>query len=71
MSQTITPRELEILKLVSEGDANKTIAEKVKLSEQTVKNHISIILTKLGANNRTHAVSIAVKEHLLPSYRVK
>jgi DNA-binding NarL/FixJ family response regulator len=57
----ITPRELEILRCVSRGKANKIIADDLNISEHTVKNHIKSILSKLDANDRTDAVVIAIR----------
>jgi DNA-binding NarL/FixJ family response regulator len=57
----ITPRELEILRGVSRGKANKIIADDLNISEHTVKNHIKSILSKLDASDRTDAVVIAIR----------
>jgi DNA-binding NarL/FixJ family response regulator len=57
----VTPRELEILRGVSKGKANKIIADDLNISEHTVKNHIKSILSKLEANDRTDAVVIAIR----------
>lgn len=57
----ITERELDVLRGVSRGRANKTIADDLNISEHTVKNHIKSILSKLGANDRTDAVVIAIR----------
>lgn len=58
---TITNRELEILRGVASGNSNKIIAANLNISEHTVKNHLKSILSKLGASDRTHAVTIALK----------
>lgn len=63
-SSHLTPRELEILKLVAQGRANKEIGELLTLSENTVKNHVKSILAKLNAKDRTHAVTEALKRGL-------
>ena len=55
----LSPREIEILRLVAMGNSNKQIAGQLTIVEETVKAHISNILSKLGANDRTHAVTIA------------
>ena len=60
-SSHLTARELEILKLIAEGRANKQIGEMLTLSENTVKNHVKSILAKLNAKDRTHAVTEALK----------
>jgi DNA-binding NarL/FixJ family response regulator len=58
---TLTPREVEVLRLVSGGNANKEIAAQLSLTEETVKGHVKNILAKLGAKDRTHAVTIGLK----------
>jgi DNA-binding CsgD family transcriptional regulator len=52
---------IPVLKLVATGTSNKIIAEQLSLAETTVKTHVQNILFKLGANDRTHAVTIALK----------
>jgi DNA-binding NarL/FixJ family response regulator len=61
----LTSREIEILHGVARGNANKTIAESLGISEHTVKGHLKSILSKLGASDRTHAVMIAIKRGFL------
>jgi len=61
----LTEREVEVLRQVAEGNANKIIADQLKISEETVKAHMRSILSKLGANDRTHAVTIAVKRGII------
>jgi DNA-binding NarL/FixJ family response regulator len=61
----LTPREADILRLVASGDANKEIAARLSLTEETVKSHVRNILAKLGANDRTHAVTIGVKRGII------
>ncbi|MBI5563582.1 MAG: response regulator transcription factor [Chloroflexi bacterium] len=63
--ERLTDREEEVLKLLAGGLANKEIAQQLSLSEGTVKNHISAILTKLHANDRTQAVITALKRGLV------
>jgi len=57
----LSTREVEVLRRVAAGQANKSIARELAISESTVKAHIRSILPKLGANDRTHAVTIALK----------
>lgn len=61
----LTHRELEVLELMAEGLPNKLIAERLGISDQTVKFHIASIIGKLGASNRTEAVRRAVRRGLL------
>lgn len=63
--EALTPREETILRLLTEGLTNAGIASRLHLTEGTVKNHVSEILTKLHANDRTHAVVLAIKRGLL------
>jgi DNA-binding NarL/FixJ family response regulator len=58
----LTPRELEVLRQVAAGLRNRQIADRLVLTEQTVKNHLSRIMHKLGVPNRTHAVTFAVRQ---------
>jgi DNA-binding NarL/FixJ family response regulator len=57
----LSHRELEVLKLIAQGNGNKTIAQNLGISDQTVKNHITAILRKLGVNDRTHAAIYALQ----------
>lgn len=57
----LSTRELEVLKVVAEGNSNKIVADRLNISEETVKGHMKTILTKLNANDRTHAAMIAQK----------
>ena len=59
--ETLSDREVEVLRRVAAGNSNKIVAEQLAISEGTVKGHIKSILSKLGANDRTHAVTIAMK----------
>jgi len=61
----LTPREVEVLQLIRDGFKNKQIASELSISENTVNFHIKNIVDKLGANDRTHAVTIAVRRGLL------
>lgn len=63
--ETLTPREANVLRLIAGGNANKEIAALLSLTEETVKSHIRNILSKLGANDRTHAVTIALKRGII------
>ena len=61
----LTPREIEVLRLVAAGNANKEIGARLSLTEVTVKSHVKNILAKLDANDRTHAVTIALKRGII------
>ena len=63
--EPLTSRELEVLGLMSQGLQNKEIAAELVISERTVKFHVSSILSKLGAGNRTEAVTIAARQGLI------
>ncbi|HTF63746.1 MAG TPA: response regulator transcription factor [Edaphobacter sp.] len=63
--ETLTVRELEVLELVREGNRNKEIADKLAIAETTVNFHVKNLMAKLQANDRTHAVTIAVRRGLL------
>jgi len=58
--QSLTEREVEVLKLIATGCSNKIVADRLNISEDTVKGHVRNILFKLKANDRTHAVTIAL-----------
>jgi DNA-binding NarL/FixJ family response regulator len=64
-SDALSAREIEVLRMVGEGCSNKIVADHLKISEDTVKGHMRNILPKLNANDRTHAVMIAVKRGFL------
>jgi DNA-binding NarL/FixJ family response regulator len=59
--ETLTPKEIDVLRLIAAGNANKEIAAQLYITEETVKSRVKNILGKLGANDRTHAVAMAVK----------
>jgi len=61
----LTEREIDVLREVAAGNANKVVAQRLKVSEETVKAHMKNILSKLGANDRTHAVTIALKRGII------
>ncbi len=58
----LSPRETEIIKHIAEGTSNKRIAYALGIGEQTIKNHITSIMRKLNANDRTHAVVLAMRQ---------
>jgi len=62
---TLTPRERDVLRLLTEGFANKEIARRLFVSEKTVKTHVSSILQKLGVQDRTQAALAAVRQRML------
>jgi DNA-binding NarL/FixJ family response regulator len=61
----LTTREIQVLRLVAQGNANKAIGAHLSLTEETVKSHLRNILAKLGANDRTHAVTIGLKRGII------
>ena len=61
----LTSREMDVLRLIAAGNANKQIADKLCIEETTVKSHISSLLSKLGANDRTHAVTIGLQRGII------
>ena len=61
----LTPREIDVLRLIAGGNANKEIAAQLSLTEETVKSHVRNILAKLGANDRTHAVTIGIRRGII------
>jgi DNA-binding NarL/FixJ family response regulator len=61
----LTPGEIEVLRLIAGGNANKEIAAQLSLTEETVKGRVRGILSKLGANDRTHAAMIGVKRGII------
>ena len=65
--ESLTPREVEVLQLIAAGNANKQIADKLSITEETVKGRVKNILSKLGANDRTHAAMIGVKRGIIQS----
>ena len=62
---TLTTREIEVLKLVVVGGSNKDIADKLGISERTIKNHISNIFKKINVSDRTQAAVFAIKNDLI------
>jgi DNA-binding NarL/FixJ family response regulator len=63
--EELTSREIDVLRLIVSGNANKEIAGQLSIAEETVKSHITKILAKLGANDRTHAVTIGLKRGII------
>jgi DNA-binding NarL/FixJ family response regulator len=61
----LTSREIDVLRLIATGNANKAIAGQLSIAEDTVKGHVTNILAKLGANDRTHAVTIGLKRGII------
>jgi DNA-binding NarL/FixJ family response regulator len=64
-NDALTPREVDVLRLLAKGNANKEIGAQLSLTEETVKSHIRSILAKLGANDRTHALAIGLKRGII------
>jgi DNA-binding NarL/FixJ family response regulator len=62
---SLTAREVEVLRLIAAGNANKLVADRLSITEETVKAHIKNILSKLDANDRTHAVTIGLKRGII------
>jgi DNA-binding NarL/FixJ family response regulator len=60
-ADALSSREIEVLRSVATGHSNKLVADELSITEDTVKGHMKSILSKLGANDRTHAVLIAIK----------
>jgi DNA-binding NarL/FixJ family response regulator len=58
-------REIEVLRLIATGNSNKLIADQLSIGEATVKSHIANVMHKLGANDRTHAVTIGLKRGII------
>ena len=69
-NNTLTQRDIEFLYYVSQGTSNKRIAYVLGINEQTVKNRISAILRKLNANDRAHAVVLAVRNGWISTQRM-
>ena len=63
----LTPAEVDVLRLIAAGNANKQIAAQLSITEDTVKGRVKSILSKLGANDRTHAAMIALKRGIIQS----
>ena len=63
--ETLTPREIDVLRHLAGGNRNRDIADQLFISEETVKVHIKHIMEKLGASDRTQAVAIAVRRGII------
>jgi DNA-binding NarL/FixJ family response regulator len=61
----LSSREIEVLRLIAAGNSNKLIADQLSIGEATVKSHVANILSKLGANDRAHAVTIGLKRGII------
>jgi DNA-binding NarL/FixJ family response regulator len=61
----LTAREIDVLRLIAAGNSNKLIADQLSIGEATVKSHVTNILSKLGANDRAHAVTIGLKRGII------
>ena len=61
----LTPAEIAVLRLIAAGNANKQIADQLSITEETVKSRVKNILSKLGANDRTHAATIGLKRGII------
>ncbi len=64
-ADSLSARETEVLGLVADGNSNKRVAQHLGIAEETVKAHMSTVLAKLGARDRTHAVTIAIRRGIL------
>jgi len=62
---SLSEREIEVLSLIAAGNSNKLVADQLAISEDTVKGHVKSILSKLGVNDRTHAVTAALKRGII------
>jgi len=62
---SLTPAEIAVLRLIAAGNANKQIADQLSITEETVKSRVKNILSKLGANDRTHAAMIGLKRGII------
>jgi DNA-binding NarL/FixJ family response regulator len=63
--ETLTPAEINVLRLIAQGRANKEIADQLSTTEESVKSRVKNILSKLGANDRAHAATIALKRGII------
>ena len=65
IDETLTPAEISVLRLIAAGNANKQIADQLSITEETVKSRVKCILSKLDANDRTHAAIIGLKRGII------
>jgi DNA-binding NarL/FixJ family response regulator len=65
IDEALTPREIDVLRLIANGNANKLIGARLSITEETVKGYVKSILSKLGARDRTHAVTVALKRGII------
>lgn len=65
IDDALTPAEIAVLRLIAAGNANKRIADELSITEDTVKGRVKNILSKLGANDRTHAAMIGIKRGII------
>ena len=65
VDEALTPREIDVLRLIAGGNANKLIGDQLSITEETVKGYVKSILSKLGASDRTHAVTVALKRGII------
>ncbi len=63
--ESLTPREIEVISLAATGNSNKRVGVKLSINEDTVKGHMTNILLKLGASDRTHAVTLALRRGII------
>jgi DNA-binding NarL/FixJ family response regulator len=63
--EALSEREIEVLSLIAAGESNKVVAANLRISEETVKSHVRSILAKLGASDRTHAVTLALRRGII------
>lgn len=63
--EALTPRELDVLRLVASGNRNREVGERLSISEETVKVHVKHIMEKLGASDRTQAVAIGIRRGII------
>jgi DNA-binding NarL/FixJ family response regulator len=65
VDEALTSREIDVLRLIAGGNANKLIGDQLSITEETVKGYVKSILSKLGASGRTHAVTVALKRGII------